>query len=45
MWKRNRMRSMQQTTLMFASADVFVALSHARRRVVHFRVTEHPTQE
>jgi hypothetical protein len=24
---------------------VFVVLSHARRRIVHFAVTEHPTQE
>ncbi|PYX78937.1 MAG: integrase, partial [Acidobacteria bacterium] len=24
---------------------VFVALSHERRRVVHFGVTEHPTEE
>jgi hypothetical protein len=24
---------------------VFVVLSHARRRVLHFQVTEHPSQE
>jgi hypothetical protein len=32
-------------TATFRVLFVFVVLSHARRRVVHFRVTEHPTQE
>src|ERR1700681_2124254 len=32
-------------TARFRVLFVFVVLSHARRRVVHFRVTEHPTQE
>ena len=32
-------------TATFRILFVFVVLSHARRRVVHFRVTEHPTQE
>ena len=32
-------------TVTFRVLFVFVVLSHARRRVVHFRVTEHPTQE
>jgi putative transposase len=33
------------STVTFRVLVVFVVLSHARRRVVHFRVTEHPTQE
>jgi transposase InsO family protein len=32
-------------TATFRVLFVFVVLSHARGRVVHFRVTEHPTQE
>ena len=32
-------------TVTFRVLFVFVVLSHARRRVVHFEVTEHPTQE
>ena len=32
-------------TATFRILFVFVALSHQRRRVVHFGVTEHPTQE
>lgn len=32
-------------TATFRILFVFVVLSHARRRVVHFRVTEHPTKE
>lgn len=32
-------------TATFRILFVFVVLSHARRRVVHFHVTEHPTQE
>jgi transposase InsO family protein len=32
-------------TVTFRVLFVFVVLSHARRRVVHFNVTEHPTQE
>jgi putative transposase len=32
-------------TATFRVLFVFVVLSHARRRVLHFRVTEHPTQE
>jgi transposase InsO family protein len=32
-------------TATFRIPFVFVALSHERRRVVHFGVTEHPTQE
>ena len=32
-------------TAPFRVLFVFVVLSHARRRVLHFRVTEHPTQE
>jgi len=32
-------------TAWFRVLFVFVALSHARRRVVHFTVTEHPTEE
>ena len=32
-------------TATFRVLFVFVVLSHARRRVVHFRVTEQPTQE
>jgi len=32
-------------TATFRVLFVFVVLSHARRRVLHFQVTEHPTQE
>jgi hypothetical protein len=32
-------------TATFRILFVFVVLSHARRRVLHFHVTEHPTQE
>jgi len=32
-------------TVTFRVLFVFVALSHERRRVVHFGVTEHPTRE
>jgi hypothetical protein len=32
-------------TATFRVLFVFVVLSHERRRVVHFEVTEHPTQE
>src|SRR3984893_10929522 len=32
-------------TATFRVLFVFVVLSHARRRVLHFKVTEHPTQE
>jgi hypothetical protein len=32
-------------TVTFRVLFVFIVLSHARRRVVHFGVTEHPTQE
>lgn len=32
-------------TATFRVLFVFLVLSHARRRLVHFRVTEHPTQE
>ena len=32
-------------TATFRALFVFVVLSHERRRVVHFGVTEHPTQE
>jgi putative transposase len=32
-------------TATFRVLFVFVVLSHERRRVVHFGVTEHPTQE
>src|SRR5262249_41149809 len=32
-------------TAWFRVLFVFVVLSHARRRVVHFNVTEHPTEE
>jgi putative transposase len=32
-------------TATFRVLFVFVVLSHARRRIVHFGVTEHPTQE
>ena len=32
-------------TATFRVLFVFVVLSHARRRIVHFAVTEHPTQE
>jgi transposase InsO family protein len=32
-------------TAIFRVLFVFVVLSHARRRVLHFGVTEHPTQE
>jgi len=32
-------------TATFRVLFVFLVLSHARRRVVHFRVTEHPIQE
>jgi hypothetical protein len=32
-------------TATFRVLLVFVVLSHERRRVVHFGVTEHPTQE
>src|SRR5207302_1986961 len=32
-------------TATFRVLFVFVVLSHERRRVVHFQVTEHPTQE
>jgi len=33
------------TTAWFRVLFVFVVLSHDRRRVVHFNVTEHPTEE
>ena len=32
-------------TATFLVLFVFLVLSHARRRVVHFRVMKHPTQE
>jgi hypothetical protein len=32
-------------TATFRVLFVFVALSHARRRVLHFQVTDHPSQE
>jgi hypothetical protein len=32
-------------TATFRLLFVFVVLSHARRRVLHFQVTEHPSQE
>jgi hypothetical protein len=32
-------------TATFRVVFVFVVLSHARRRIVHFAVMEHPTQE
>jgi len=32
-------------TATFRVLFVFVVLSHARRRVLHFQVTEHPSQE
>jgi len=32
-------------TATFRVLFVFVVLSHARRRVLHFQVTEHPTQD
>ena len=32
-------------TIRFRMLFVFVVLSHAQRRVVHFNVTEHPTAE
>src|SRR5450755_4440243 len=32
-------------TATFRILFVFVVLSHARRRVLHFQVTEHPTQQ
>jgi putative transposase len=33
------------STLSFRILHVFVVLAHERRRVVHFKVTEHPTAE
>jgi putative transposase len=32
-------------TATFRVLFVFVVLSHARRRVLHFQVTDHPSQE
>jgi hypothetical protein len=32
-------------TATFRILFVFVVLSHARRRVLHFQLTEHPSQE
>lgn len=32
-------------TIRFRLLFVFVVLSHARRQVIHFNVTEHPTAE
>jgi putative transposase len=32
-------------TVMFRGLFVFIILAHARRRIVHFNVTEHPTAQ
>ena len=45
MWQMASIDFFTVPTATFRVLFVFVVLSHARRRVVHFRVTEHPTQE
>src|ERR1700724_3841300 len=45
MWSRSSRSTSSVPTATFRVLFVFIVLSHARRRVVHFGVTEHPSQE